>query len=144
MSLGNSLNNPGNIRKSPTAYKGEVASSNSSFKQFSDMKYGFRAMFSLLYHYINSNGYNTINKIISHYAPASDGNNPDSYTKYVATNSGVPADQTLTTADFYKGPLGANIVNIARQMARVEQGSAPDEQALSDWFDLFIQDQGLA
>ncbi len=145
MPIGNSLNNPGNIRKSATVYKGEVTSSNPAFKQFSDMKYGFRAMASLLYHYINSSGYNTLNSILSHYAPAGDGgNNPAAYAKFVGQNANIDPNQILSTADFYPGPLGANIQNIIRWMARDEEGVMPDEQALSDGYNLFLKDQGLA
>ena len=144
MALGMKLNNPGNIRKSGTTYNGEVASNNGGFKQFSDMKYGVRAMASLLWHYIHSSGYDTINKIIHVYAPSSDGNNPDSYANLVANQSGITADQQLSTVDFEAGITGeSNIVKIMREMIRVEQGQYINESDLSDGYSLFLQSVGL-
>ncbi len=142
--VGNALNNPGNIRASGVTYKGEVASSNPAFKQFSDMKYGFRAMASLLYNYINSKGLDTIQKIINTYAPGSDGNNPVSYANFVAQNSGIGVNQTLSTDDFTSTFFTPNMQKIIQYMARIEQGKDPDLNALSDGYNLFLADQGLA
>lgn len=143
--LGNSLNNPGNIRTSGIAYKGEVQpSANPSFKQFQDMSYGFRAMASLLYNYINSKGLNTIRKIINTYAPAADNNNPDSYANFVASQTGIGIDDTLSTADFTSFLFTPNILKIIRAMARIEQGQSADDTASSTGYTLFLQDQGLS
>lgn len=47
MSRGLKNHNPGNIRQSATKYIGEVRpSQDKSFKQFSSMAYGYRAMFN--------------------------------------------------------------------------------------------------
>ena len=62
--LGYSLNNPGNIRSMGAVLPGEVSSSNNAFKEFTNMKYGFRAMTGLLHSYIR-NGHNTIRSIIA-------------------------------------------------------------------------------
>ena len=130
-SLGYSLNNPGNIRVTNSKSVGEVYSS-APFKKFSNMKYGFRAMTELLHVYVN-NGSNTIDKIINRYAPASDGNTPESYIAEVARNSNVKRDQILTEGDFRNG----NMLNIMYFMTRVEQGYAPNIKDLSDGFDMY-------
>ena len=45
-------NNPGNIRISPTRYKGEIVpSSDRAFKQFKSRGWGYRAIFVLLESY---------------------------------------------------------------------------------------------
>jgi Asp-tRNA(Asn)/Glu-tRNA(Gln) amidotransferase A subunit family amidase len=49
MSRGLKNNNPGNIRISATKYLGEVQpSQDRSFKQFKEMRYGYRAMFVII------------------------------------------------------------------------------------------------
>jgi hypothetical protein len=130
-SLGYSLNNPGNIRVTGTMLPGEVRS-DAPFKKFTSMKYGFRAMTGLLHNYIDG-GYNTIDKIVNRYAPASDNNTPDSYAREVAKNSNVKLNQVLTEADFRNG----NMLNIMYFMTRVEQGYAPNIKDLSDGFDMY-------
>lgn len=133
-SLGYSLNNPGNIRITGKYLSGEVQS-DKPFKKFVTMKHGFRAMTGLLHSYIN-NEYNTINKIINRYAPASDGNDPIGYAKTVAKNSNVKADQVLSEQDFRNG----NILNIMYFMTRVEQGYSPNIKDLSDGFDMYVNE----
>lgn len=147
VSLGNSLNNPGNLRSNPgVAYNGEVTSPNSGFKAFSSMAYGFRAMTSNLYHYVVDESLDTINKIINTYAPASDGNNPVSYANTVSQQTGISADQVLTKSDFSSSLFGleeASMLKIVRAMATIEQGSAPDEDSMSQGYNMFLSDQGL-
>lgn len=133
-SLGYSLNNPGNIRTTSTYLPGEIRS-NAQFKKFTTMKHGFRAMTGLLHGYIHG-GYNTIDKIVNRYAPASDGNTPNSYAREVAKNSNVKIDQVLTDQDFRNG----NILNIMYFMTRVEQGYAPNIKDLSDGFDMYVNE----
>ena len=63
-------NNPGNIRISPTRYKGEIVpSSDRAFKQFKSRGWGYRAIFVLLESY-HKRGIRTIRQIISRYAPS--------------------------------------------------------------------------
>jgi hypothetical protein len=141
------INNPGNIRQLPgdvILYKGQVKSSDPAFMEFSAMKYGFRAMASLLYNYIHSKGLNTIGKIINTYAPAADKNNPVSYAAFVAKNSGVSGTEILTKEDFLQPNGDPNIKKIMRWMARVEQGQMPNEADLQEGYDLFLTDQNLA
>ena len=62
--------NPGNIRRSNTKYQGEKThSTDSAFKQFESLEWGYRAIFMLLHTY-RVRGYgDTITKMISRYAP---------------------------------------------------------------------------
>lgn len=129
--LGYSLNNPGNIRKSSTQFPGEVDSPQ-AFKKFSSMQYGFCAMATLLHRYVN-NGYNTIDKIINRYAPASDGNNPKHYAATVAKQANVKIDKVLSETDFSNG----NMLNIMYAMTKVEQGYAPNIRDLYEGYNMF-------
>jgi hypothetical protein len=133
-SRGYSLNNPGNIRKSPNHFSGEVESDD-AFKKFKSMKYGFRAMTALLHSYI-SNGHNTVDKILNRYAPSSDGNNPDKYAKSVIKLANVSRDQVLSTADFKNG----NMLNIMYAMTRVEQGYSPNIHDLNEGYMMYIRE----
>lgn len=134
-SLGYSLNNPGNIRKSSTKFKGEIES-NGEFKKFKTMKYGFRAMTSLLHTYIK-NGHNTVYKILIRYAPTGDGNNnPSRYTNSVIKLANVKSNQTLSTPDFKNG----NMLNIMYAMTKVEQGYVPNIHDLHEGYMMYVKE----
>ena len=91
-------NNPGNIRLSKTQYKGEIPSTDKSFKQFSDIRYGYRAIFCLLRYYQMTYHDDTIRKIINRYAPAIE-NNTQAYIQHVCNLSGLQADERITAAN---------------------------------------------
>lgn len=65
MSRGLRNNNPGNIRLSKIKYLGEIPSTDSAFKQFKTMAWGYRAMFVLLHTYQLKHGCNTLRDMIS-------------------------------------------------------------------------------
>jgi len=89
-------NNPGNIRKSSSAWQGKIPNgTDNAFEQFQTFAYGTRAMIKLLSNYIGD-GYNTLTKIINRYAPASDGNVPSNYIFSVSAQSGLVPTQILT------------------------------------------------
>ena len=90
-------NNPLNIRKSNDKFVGEIQpSGDAAFKQFESTKYGYRAAFRILNSYIK-NGNNTIEKIVSRWAPSSDGNNTSSYIEHVEQRSGINRTKTIET-----------------------------------------------
>jgi hypothetical protein len=150
MPLGLTLNNPGNIRANPgVTYRGEIANPHTGtaagFKNFLSLAYGYRALSSLLYAYINHHGLDSINKIIHTYAPASDGNNPNSYANTVSRVSGINADQGLSTNDFLAdNPANANMFKIILAMVAIEQGEQPDGQTALAGYKMFLDDQGLS
>ena len=89
-------NNPGNLRKSSSAWQGKIANgTDPAFEQFQTFAYGTRAMIKLLKNYIGD-GYNTLDKIINRWAPAADNNNPGAYISSVAFNGGLIPTQVLT------------------------------------------------
>ncbi len=98
MTRGYKNNNPGNIRPEPGKNKqwiGEkVPSTDPGFKQFVTMPYGYRAMFINLKGYL-ANGLNTIEKIVTAWAPQSDGNNTKAYIAAVSKFVGIPATQQI-------------------------------------------------
>ena len=78
-------NNPLNIRRSTSLWVGKVKNgTDRSFEQFHEMWQGLRAAMYLLTRYHRDYRWHTVKAIISHWAPASDGNNVEAYVGYVS------------------------------------------------------------
>jgi hypothetical protein len=94
-------NNPGSIRKSQTTWAGQTPTqSDPAFVQFIAPEYGIRAMAKVLKSYF-SRGTDTIEKVISTWAPATE-NNTTAYIASVAKNSNLAANAKLSAADLGK------------------------------------------
>jgi hypothetical protein len=127
-------NNPGNIRQSSVRYTGEVQpSKDGAFKQFQSMEYGYRAMFVLLHTYARKHGINTIEGMISRYAPANE-NHTQAYIDAVSEMSGVPATSHLTTTN------AEVMIPIVAAMSRVENGEAAVMSEVEAGWKMFITD----
>lgn len=90
-------NNPGNIRISGNPWQGKIPVSQNTdgaFEQFSAYVYGIRAMIKNLLSYYNS-GLNTLQSIITKWAPAADNNNTGAYINFVALKTGFSPTQPL-------------------------------------------------
>lgn len=133
LSRGLRNNNPGNIRLSSTRYLGEVDSTDSAFKQFKAVEYGYRAMFVLLYTYQKKHKLDTIADMISRYAPAIE-NHTEKYIQAVSEWSGVPATSRITSTN------GDIMVPIVAAMSRVENGVFANMTDVVKGWDLFIND----
>ena len=107
-------NNPLNIRHSSDKFQGEVTGKDPAFKTFISMPYGYRAAFVTLATYL-SKGCNTIEKIITRWAPPTE-NNTAGYIANVERWSGVLRNQELTATD------GADYIMIIAAMSFVENG----------------------
>ena len=105
MTRGLRNNNPGNIRHGPSQWKGMApVQSDPAFVQFVDAPagyvkgaYGIRAMQVLLENYIGE-GFNTIRKIVTHYAPPSE-NVTTSYVANVSARAGIAPDKLVSPSD---------------------------------------------
>jgi len=93
-------NNPGNIRTSPTEWRGEVTKPGEAFERFKSMPYGIRATARILRTYRNKHGIKTIRQMIERYAPPSD-NNPNNanYAKHISDRSGFGIDEEINLND---------------------------------------------
>lgn len=111
-------NNPLNIRHNADVFQGETKGADKSFKTFVSMPYGYRAAFVTLATYL-SRGWNTIEKIISRWAPPNE-NDTQAYIVNVEKWSGVPRNKILTAAD------GADYILIVAAMSFVENGTNAD------------------
>ena len=115
-------NNPLNIRHNEDVFQGEINGNDKSFKTFSSLPYGYRAAFVTLATYL-SRGWNTIEKIISIWAPAAE-NDTESYIAQVEKWSGVPRNRKLTAGD------GPEYILIVAAMSFVENGQNADISAV--------------
>jgi hypothetical protein len=121
-------NNPLNIRHSADRFRGEIAGTDKSFKTFSSLAYGYRAAFVILGTYL-SQGCNTIEKIISRWAPPAE-NDTESYISQVERYSGVPRHKELTSAS------GTEYMMIVAAMSFVENGQNADIAQVQAGFNL--------
>lgn len=127
MSRGLRNNNPGNIRLSKTKYLGEVPSTDSAFKQFKSIAWGYRAMFVLLFTYQKKYNCNTLREIISRYAPPNE-NHTENYIEAVSDSSGVWPDVKITTTN------RDIMVPVVAAMSRVEnEVSAVMDEVNKGW-----------
>jgi len=88
-------NNPGNIRHSGSQWKGaRVKQTDKDFVQFIGSEWGLRALFKTLRTYANTHGLDTVEKIISRYAPGNE-NDTESYIDQVAGSLDVKPDERI-------------------------------------------------
>ena len=114
-------NNPLNLRISSNAWKGKIPvqqNTDKAFEQFVSMPYGFRANMINMRTLINR-GFNTIEQLITKWAPADDGNNPAGYTQRVCKTTGYNKDDIINPQN------AEQMQNLAYAMAIVENGSEP-------------------
>ena len=84
--------NPGNIRISGSIWLGKIPiedNTDGSYEQFTEALYGIRAMAKLILNYKRLYGIETIEEIITRWAPESDNNHTDNYIAYVTNHVNV-------------------------------------------------------
>lgn len=86
-------NNPFNIKKSALNWQGKIEGSDKVFETFKSLDYGYRAGLKLLINYVHK-GYNTIDKIVTRFAPSNE-NNTDVYIRFVSGRTGIPCDSPI-------------------------------------------------
>lgn len=96
ISRGERNNNPGNIEYGAFAKRLGATGSDGRFAVFPTFEAGAKAQETLLAGsgYVGG-GRNTIDAIISKYAPSSDGNSVDNYANYVSRVTGIPRNQVI-------------------------------------------------
>lgn len=109
-------NNPGNIRKTNIDWDGEVESEDTAFEAFVNPVAGARALARLLTNYKKDQGIDTIYALVSRFAPASDGNDEESYAQQIARAIGKTPDAVID--------IEARLFGIMKAIANVEAGGA--------------------
>lgn len=118
--------NPGNLR-GPTPWLGRVGTDPQGFAIFETMEYGVRALRVDLTAKLNR-GLDTVQKIITVFAPPSDNNPTAAYIRKVSEWMNVNQTQRLTTADLpglvdgiirfeQGGPLQAAVIRAGLMLA---------------------------
>lgn len=127
-------NNPGNIRHGRCRYKGERAkSSDSAFRQFESVEWGYRAMFVLLHTYAVKHHCNTLRLIINRYAPPIE-NNTEGYLRRVMHATHLGPDEIVSTTD------AATMTAIVAAMSEVENGVRANMNDIWRGWELFSAD----
>jgi len=125
--LGIRHNNPGNIRITTIPWQGKsVGPEDSGFEYFDAPIYGLRAMMINIINYQKKHGLNSIETIISRYAPPSE-NNTQKYITDVAAWTGLDPLKHYNFSEF------GVLVPVIRAMVRKECG-APTKQHMSDGY----------
>ena len=134
MSRGLRNNNPGNIRLGNFRYTGERAeSSDSAFRQFESMEWGYRAMFMLLHTYAVKHNCRTLSQMINRYAPPSE-NHTENYLRRVAYDTHLSPDEQIDTLN------AAVMTAVVAAMSEVENGTKADMATIWHGWRLFIAD----
>lgn len=123
--------NPGNIRKSPATWQGEVPGDDDLFESFASAEFGLRAIGRLLLNYQSKQGLNTVRKLIDRWAPPCE-NDTDQYVSHVATRCGVHPDEHISVAQHLR--------QLIPSIVRHENG-AP---AHGDWYSAETYDRAVA
>ncbi|MCF8456730.1 MAG: structural protein P5 [Bacteroidales bacterium] len=117
-------NNPGNLKISSFPWVGKVPvekNKDGVFEQFTTPEYGTRAMIKLLINYING-GDNTIEKIITRYAPQFE-NPTKSYIDNVSNMTGISKTKKLE-------PNKETLKKLVLSMSRIEHGKEVVDETL--------------
>jgi hypothetical protein len=118
LSRGIRNNNPGNLIITNETWKGKISkklNTDGRFEQFTDIKFGIRAMLRDLIHDIDK-GKNTIRKLISEYAPKSE-NNTELYIQSVCKALSLAPDEQIKNVD------SLFLVTLARSIIKYENGT---------------------
>lgn len=130
--------NPGNIRRTRRQglYRGEVEqASDPEFRTFAALKWGYRAMFVVLYTYQKRHRLNTPRQWIERWAPPEE-NNTEAYLKFVCQRAEVEPDQPISALE------ESQMLPFVAAMSQIENGQeASMEKVLAGWH-LFFADFG--
>lgn len=110
-------NNPGNITRGATAWKGKVPhaqSTDNAFEQFETYPYGIRAMIKNIMSYNRDRGIDTLRGVISTWAPSTE-NDTAAYIRFVEARTGIRGDAKM---NFDQTTLRAVVI----AMAAMENG----------------------
>lgn len=111
-------NNPGNIIKSGISWPGKTVGEDPRFETFDSPEAGIAALGSNLLAYQRRYGLNTVQGIISRWAPSSE-NNTAAYVGQVSKALGVKPDQAINVAD------PATLRKLTESIIQVENGKQP-------------------
>lgn len=120
-------NNPLNIRRTKDKWVGlRNTQTDSSFFQFIDDKYAFRAVFRIFRNYLKRNPFLTLKDLIYKWAPETE-NNSAGYLRFVCLHTGEKDNLFITSIIDDSIP---RIVSIVRSMAYMESNKWYDSSVI--------------
>lgn len=122
-------NNPGNIRKSASRWKGKVPGSDSAFETFSSMAYGYRALIRLLQNYQKEYRLMSLRQLLSRWAPESE-NDTSSYIRHMTMLTGFAADERIDMRN------RDTAIRVAAAISKVENGLEPAKDEIAEGWNL--------
>lgn len=114
-------NNPGNIKKSPSAWVGKVGN-DGTFEIFDTAQNGIRAMARLLRTYRNSYGLNTIRGIVQRWTSGDSSTIQNNYVKHLVNKTGITEGDQLISVSQYAA--------LVENMIFFENGQQPYSRAM--------------
>jgi hypothetical protein len=113
-------NNPGNLRPDPNYQWAGATGVSGGIVTFGDSLFGIRALALDLFNKNTRDGLNTLEKLISKYAPENE-NDTASYVKTVASKTALKADAEISLRD------ASTCRKIITEIIAYENGPAPDD-----------------
>lgn len=123
-------NNPLNIRIGNTWLGERSNPTDRQFEEFVSIQYGLRAGFIILRRYIRRYHLDTVQSIISTWAPASDGNHVENYIKRVCALTGLESTQRIS----YESK--DTMVSLVAAMVAVECGESINIKYIEEAYDM--------
>lgn len=123
-------NNPGNIRKSFSAWRGKISGKDKEFETFDTPEYGLRALMKLLMNYQKKYGLNTIHGLINRWAPENE-NDTASYVMSVSKDTNLPPHKEF---DFTQDTI---LIPVAQAIVLHENGHSPEGWPYY-WYDVNV------
>lgn len=117
-------NNPGNIRLTDISWQGEVPGRDTGFETFASPVDGLSALAQNLRTYGSKHGINTLQGLAERYAPASDGNDPANYARFLSSQTGIPLDAQIDLTD------RRTLETLMPAIVEMENGRNPYDQGL--------------
>lgn len=128
-------NNPGNLIKGPKLFIGEkLVSTDTKFRQFYSIEWGYRAMFIELKNFVTLQ-YNTVRTIINRWATGSPKDEVNNYINFVEEKTGIDRNTTIDKSDKIQ------LVKIISAISHYINFEIPDEQDVLKGFDLIDREQ---
>ncbi len=123
-------NNPLGIRLSHDHYQGLAKEqTDREFFQFESEAWGYRAAFKIIRTYIAKHGCDTVEKIVSRWAPSSE-NDTEAYINTVTRKSHLPRDMEINPYS------EAQMTALVAAMSAVENGREPDLSSVEQGWQL--------
>lgn len=127
-------NNPLNIRKTDTAWRGKVVGSDQEFETFATPEHGIRAAARILQTYQETHNLDTVKGVISRWAPPSE-NDTSAYVQAVSIWADFEPEEPIDMGNY------DTVYRLLRAMTRMENGKPTEPKTM--WYPDDIWEKGI-